>query len=399
MDIRSNEPYWLIKNAFESSYPSLQKSITTDVLVIGGGITGALITYQLLKEGREVVLVDRRDVCNGSSAASTAMLQYEIDVPLYKLIEQRGEETAISSYKNCEKAIYDLENIVEEIDSNCHFEIRKSVYFASDKDGEKMLEKEFRTRQKFGFAVEWLNRNQLHDLGLDARVAIQSDSGGNFDPYKFTYDLLALCAKKGATIFDRTEIRKTRQKGDKMIAVTPDKLKIQANHIIHCTGYESVKTIAKKIVNLKSTYALASEAFEELPYPFRNHIFWDTSSPYFYFRGTADNRVIAGGGDEKFKNATKRDALLNKKWDFLTKHFKRYFPGIDFTPDYIWAGTFGETEDGLPYLGRPNPEINEHYVLGFGGNGITYSVMAMDAILDSLNHRDHIFLTDYGFDR
>lgn len=399
MDLRSNEPYWLVKNSFENSYPSLQKSITTDVLVIGGGITGALITYQLLKEGREVVLVDRRDVCNGSSAASTAMLQYEIDVPLFQLIEQRGEPTAVSSYKNCEKAIFGLKNIVGETGSKCHFEFRKSVYFTAGKHEEKMLEKEFHARQKFGFAVEWLNRNQLHDLGLDAHVAIQSASGANFDPYKFTYDLLALCTKKGAEIFDRTEIKKTRQKGDKMIAITPEKLKIQANHIIHCTGYESVKTISKKIVNLKSTYALASEAFEELPQPFHNHIYWDTSSPYFYFRGTADNRVIAGGGDEKFKNATRRDALLYKKKDFLTRHFKRYFPGTTFNPDYIWAGTFGETKDGLPYIGRPKPEINEHYVLGFGGNGITYSVMAMDAIGASMNHTDHLFLTDYSFDR
>jgi glycine/D-amino acid oxidase-like deaminating enzyme len=399
MDIRSNEPYWLIKNAFENSYPSLQESITTDVLVIGGGITGALITYQLLKEGREVVLIDRRDVCNGSSAASTAMLQYEIDVPLHELIHQRGEATAVRSYKNCEKAIYDLKKIVAEIDSNCHFEIRKSVYFTNDKEGEKMLKKEFHTRQKFGFAVEWLDKKHLKSLGLKARAAIQSESGAVFDPYKFTNDLLRLCAKKEATIYDRSEIKKTRQKDGKMLAITPEKLTIQANHIVHCTGYESVQRLSKKTANLKSTYALASEAFEELPAPFRNHIYWDTASPYHYFRGTSDNRVISGGGDERFKNATKRDALLNKKRDSLTKQFRRFFPDISFKPDYVWAGTFGETEDGLPYLGRPNPEIDEHYVLGFGGNGITYSVMAMDAILDSLNHRDHIFLTDYGFDR
>ena len=399
MNLRSNEPYWLVKNAFENSYPSLQKSTATDVLVIGGGITGALITYQLVNEGREVVLVDRRDVCSGSSAVTTAMLQYEIDVPLFQLIEQRGEATAVSSYKNCEKAIFDLKKIVEETGSKCHFELKKSIYFTADKGDEKMLEEEFRARKKFGFSVEWLDRNQLKDLGLIARVAIQSDSGAVFDPYKFTCDLLGLCAKKGATIFDRTEIKKIRPRPGKMIATTPEKLTIEANHIIHCTGYESVKTVSKKFVNLKSTYALASEAFEALPFPFKNHIFWDTSSPYFYFRGTADNRVIAGGGDEPFKNTTKRDALLNKKREFLTRQFNRYFPDISFAPDYIWAGTFGETKDGLPFIGRPKPEINEHYVLGFGGNGITYSVMAMDAIIDSMNHNNHIFLNDYGFDR
>jgi len=99
VDLRSNEPYWLIKNSLNQSYPSLDKSIETDILVIGCGITGALIAWQLIKEGKEVVLVDRRDVCNGSSAVSTALLQYEIDVPLHLLIKQRGIETALSSYK------------------------------------------------------------------------------------------------------------------------------------------------------------------------------------------------------------------------------------------------------------------------------------------------------------
>jgi glycine/D-amino acid oxidase-like deaminating enzyme len=53
----------------------------------------------------------------------------------------------------------------------------------------------------------------------------------------------------------------------------------------------------------------------------------------------------------------------------------------------------------VPFIGRPKPEINEHYVLGFGGNGITYSVMVMDAINDSIHHTNHRFLDDYRFER
>lgn len=399
MDIRSNEPYWLKKNAFKKSYPSLDRSISTEILVIGGGITGALIAYQLLKEGKEVVLVDRRDVCNGSSAVSTAMLQYEIDVPLHQLIQQRGEDVAVSSYKSCEKAIFDLGKIVKEINSKCHFEPKKSVYFTSSRRDIKMLNAEYLARKKYGFQVDWLEKDQLADLGLNARAAIISESGAVMDPYKLTYDLVKRCAKKGAPIFDRTEITDIQQKDDKMLATTAEKHVIEAHHVIHCTGYESVNTLSKKIVDLKSTYAMASEVTKDFPAALENHIFWDTSTPYSYFRGTSDKRIIVGGGDVKFKNAKARDALMNKKWDYLCKKMEESFPEVHFKPDYIWAGTFGETSDGLPYIGRPNPEINEHYVLGFGGNGITYSVMAMDAIVNSLNHQPHRYLNDYRFDR
>lgn len=399
MDLRSNEPYWLIKNAFNQSYPSLDKSIETDILVIGSGITGALIAWQLIKEGKEVVLVDRRDVCNGSSAVSTALLQYEVDVPLHQLIDQRGVEIAVTSYENCETAIYDLKKIVDEIQSECHFEFKKSIYFTSAREDIKKLETEFNSRKAHGFSVKWLDEDALQKLGLKAYGGIESASGAVMDPYRFTHDLLMFCAKKGARIFDRTEITDIKHANKKLLAITQEKQTIKANHIIHCTGYESEKTLSEKVANLKSTYALASEAFENLPLAFQDHIYWDTSSPYHYFRATSDNRVIVGGGDENFKNATKRDALLDKKWNYLGKQFHKCFPAIDFKPDYIWAGTFGETKDGLPFIGRPKPEINEHYVLGFGGNGITYSVMAMDAINDSIHHKNHRFLDYYRFDR
>ncbi len=400
MDLRSNEPYWLIKNAFLKSYPSLDKSISTDILVIGGGITGALIAHKLLQEGKDVVLVDKRVVCNGSSTASTGMLQYEIDVPLYNLIEQRGINCAVSSYRNCEKAIFEIKNIIDDIKSNCPFEFKKSIYFTPTRKGIKDIKEEFNARKKYGFKVSWLDKEALKKLGLDAYAGIESTSGAIVDPYKFAYDLLEYCSENGMQIYDRTEIQEIKNEGNQFTAKTQDEFSIQANHIIHCTGYESVNTLKdKNIVNLLSTYALASEVYTELPKGFKNHIYWDNSAPYYYFRTTSEGRIIIGGCDEKFKNAIKRDSLLSKKQNKLTKQFQKYFPDIHFKADYIWAGTFGETDDGLPYFGRPYPEINEHYILGFGGNGITYSVMARDAILHSLNHTNHPFLDDYSFGR
>ena len=60
---------------------------------------------------------------------------------------------------------------------------------------------------------------------------------------------------------------------------------------------------------------------------------------------------------------------------------------------------FGETKDGLPYFGKPDPDKNEHYVLGFGGNGITFSVIAMNSILDSINNKKNKDLEYYKFKR
>ncbi len=398
MNIRSNEPFWLIKNALPESYPSLQKDISTDILIIGAGITGALIAYQLLKEGKKVVMVDRRDVCNGSTAASTAMLQYEVDMPLHELIELRGLTPAVSSYKSCEKAIFDLQKIVKEIKSDCGFTLKKSVYFCTSKKEEDFLLKEFNARKEHGFKVIWLEKEALEKSGLKAYAAIESASGAVMDTYKFANDLLQHCSEKGLQIFDRTEISAIKKK-DGMFVAKANEFSIEAHHIIHCSGYESTETLKEDIVKLKSTYALASEAFEKIPMAFKNHIYWNTSSPYLYFRSTDDGRIIMGGGDVEFKNAKGRDALLPKKEKSLVKDFKKCFPDISFVLDYSWAGTFGETKDGLPYFGKPDPDKNEHYILGFGGNGITFSVMGMEAIVNSVENTPHPFLEYYKFKR
>lgn len=399
MKLRSTETFWPLKNAMKTSYPSIDTDINTAILIIGGGITGALTAYKLINEGKKIVLVDRRDVANGSTAASTALLQYEIDVSLHELIKLRGLGCAVDSYRNGKKAIFDLRAIIDTIGSDCEFEFKKSIYFSSYLKDLPFLKNEYKSRKEHGFDVNWLEKYELKKMGLNALAAIESTTAAVMDPFKLANDLLIYCQKKGMQIFDRTNITSIQHQKGKCIAHTENKHLIIADHVIHCSGYESTETVKEKIVDLKSTYVVASESIPKLPPAFKNAIFWDTSKPYLYFRATNDNRIIAGGGDEEFKDAKKRDKLLQKKETYLLRQFQKKFPNIDFKLDYSWAGTFGETKDGLPYFGKPNPEINEHYILGFGGNGITFSVIGMNSILDSINKKKNQDLEYYRFGR
>lgn len=400
MDVRSNEPYWLIKNSLGKSYPSLQENIDCPIVILGAGITASLIAYRLISEKKKVVILDRRDVFNGSSAASTAMLQYEIDVPLHKLIPQIGLTKAVSSYKSCENAIFDLEKIVKDVKSDCDFQRKNSVYFTTNKKDIDFIKDEFAARQEHGFEVSLLEKEDLKKLGIpNGLLGIKSKSGAVMDPYELAKDLLHYSSKKGLTIYDRTNVENIKYHKDCIELKTDNGVSIKTQQLIHCTGYESVETVKEDIVKLKSTFALASEALSKLPAAFKENIFWNTDDPYLYFRSTADNRIIMGGGDEDFKNAKRRDAYLPRKAKSLVKAFNKTFPEIPFVLDYSWAGTFGETKDGLPYMGKPDPEKNEHYILGFGGNGITFSVMGMDAIVASLNNEPHEFLEYYKFGR
>ena len=120
--------------------------------------------------------------------------------------------------------------------------------------------------------------------------------------------------------------------------------------------------------------------------------------PYLYIRTTKDNRIIVGGRDEEFYDPEKRDQLLPGKRQKLEADFKKLFPEIPFQTDFAWAGTFGETKDSLPYMGYyDHPRIL--FALGYGGNGITFSVAAAKILSKVILGKKNKDLTLFSFDR
>ena len=113
------------------AFPPLQADLRCDVAVIGGGITGALIADELAGHGHEVVLIEQRDIGWGSSSASTALLQYEIDTHMVDLAKQYGEADAALAYGQCAEAIAMLQ---DEGTRSCETSTSPgcdSLYFAS----------------------------------------------------------------------------------------------------------------------------------------------------------------------------------------------------------------------------------------------------------------------------
>lgn len=400
MRLRSKETYWLLKNGLITSYPSLHQDITCDVLIIGGGITGSLMAYQLSKEGYKTVLVDKRDIGMGSTSATTAMIQYEIDEPLYSLIDKVGEHAAVDSYRAGVSVIDQLEMIVKSVNSDCSFTRKQSLFIAHSKKDLEWLIKEYETRKKFDFHVIWLTQDDLKtQFGVVGEGGILSKAGASMDAYRLTHDLLAFCIKNyRLSVYDHTAIEKVLYNPLSNIAFSDNKNTITCAKLIYASGYETHTIIKKKIVDLISTYAIVSEPLK-IPAVMLNTLIWNTQDPYLYARTTSDNRILVGGGDVNFKNAIRRDRLLDQKELFLLESFQKLMPAIKIIPDFTWAGTFGVTKDALPYIGPHHDFPNTYFVLGFGGNGITFSTMAMSIISDAIKGESNKFLEYYRFNR
>src|SRR5205085_10336928 len=118
------------------------------------------------------------------------------------------------------------------------------------------------------------------------------------------------------------------------------------------SGYEAAQLLPVRVTAFRSTFALASEPLTAFPgWPTGLPVIWETGDPYLYLRTTGDRRIILGGGDEPFRDPVARDRLLNAKVMMLCRRFHQMFPRIQLEVATAWAGTFGQTSDGLPFIG------------------------------------------------
>ena len=399
MDLTSGYPYWLIKNGLPRTYPKLEEAVKTDVVVIGGGISGALTAYYLINSGISCVVVDARTIGLGSTCASTSLLQYELDKPLSALTKQIGPAPAIRAYTLCYDAIDTLEQIAKKIKFN-EFKRSGSLFFAKNKKDIRLIENEFSAREKAGFEVRLMGTEEIKkEYGFSPPGGIFSSQAATTNAYMLTHFLLQSGTGKGLRVYNRTVINGISYTKRGVNLTTENGYSIRAKKIVNAAGYEVTEFIAKKIVKLDSTYAIASEPIQRQKIQWKNDILWNTDDPYLYMRLTDDNRIIAGGRDEPYYNPAARDKLIRKKTRQLKNDFAKLFPEIEFIPEFSWCGTFGSTKDALPYIGTYDKTPHTYYALGFGGNGITFSVIAAEIIRDLITGRKNRDAQLFAFDR
>ncbi len=401
MDLLSSTPFWPIQDGLPASYPALAGDAACEVAVLGAGISGALAAWHLAEAGVDTIVLDRRDVAHGSTAGSTSLLQYEIYEPLHRLARRFGPERAARCYHRCRDAIDAIGRIVGRRGLDCAFERKQSLFLASHRGHLGRLEREFAARRAAGFAVEWWSRGRLRaESSLPHPAGILSRDGGQLDSYRFTHGLLAAAERRGARIHDRTAVTRTQFRARGVELRTAGGARVRARHLVIATGYEAESFLPTPHTSLQSTFALVSEPLAGFPgWPARRCLIWETADPYVYLRTTPDDRVLLGGYDEPFRDPRARDRLLPAKTAALVRRFRQLFPGIPLPVAYAWAGTFARTDDGLPFIGRHPGVPHAWFALGFGGNGITYSLLAAEYIRDQVLGRPNADAELFGFGR
>ena len=274
----------------------------------------------------------------------------------------------------------------------------KSLQVAHSEKAVADLEKEYNYRKAYGFRVEWLSTEEisvrynmashpgiLSEEGIDRRISCSARTDQS-QSCRRNAGVRPYC---GERISIRTGSREDHHRRG---------FSIRSKRIVFCTGFETLRMFRKKYADVISTFACVSEQSFNLYPQLKDLLIWDTADPYIYIRTTDDGRLLVGGEDIPYKYNPVSEKMKGKKRDKLIKKIQKLFPTLTFLEDYTWAGAFGVTKDGLPFIG--NTPISQMPSLSWDSWQRHHLLCAgMELVLKILAGEDHPLLHYYRFDR
>lgn len=386
LDLRSGRSLWELTARPSPPTVPLVGTIKADVVIVGAGITGSFIAERLTRAGRDVLLLDRHEPGRASTAASTALLQWEIDAPMLELEDSLGFEAAAGIYRRSFAAVTQIGRLVSGLHLDCDFVPRPAIYLAGNEWDATDLREEERLRRSSSLPSEWVEQQRLaSSYGFLREAALVSEGSAEADPMKLASGLLTTALARrntgaGARIAAPCQVIGYDSDVTGVTVTTGDGLEVVAEALILANGYEMPSFIPTDVYRVVSTWALATH-----PQPHRalwpdRALVWEASDPYCYMRTSMAGSIIIGGEDEPITDADARDALLPTKVDRLLSKLSGFIPSAETGVAAKWSGFFSETEDGLPMIGRVPGMPRTFAAFGYGGNGITFSAIAADMI-------------------
>lgn len=399
MELYSGIPFWLIRNSLWDCHNPLTQNVRVPVAVIGSGITGALVAHHLCESGIECAVFDKRDISTGSSVASTALLQYEIDMAMCRMQDKIGLEHTVIAYRSCLQSIKDLARMIQKTGIEASFEKRPSLYLASDRKGEKMLREEAAIRGEFGLPGELLEHEDLtRRFAIDRPAALTNNASAQIDPHRTAVELLKYDKRHySLPIYSHTAIIRWEEFPGHYVLETDRGYRIECEYVIIAAGFEAQPFLPPNKVKFTTTFALISDPVDPATLWPEKALIWETRRPYLYLR-TFGDRMIAGGEDESITDPRIRERMAPGKIATVEKKVRRLFPELEFSTGWSWSGTFSSTPDALPIIGPTGDHPRMLFALGYGGNGITFSMIAAQMLVRKIkgipDPREKVFTPD-----
>jgi glycine/D-amino acid oxidase-like deaminating enzyme/nitrite reductase/ring-hydroxylating ferredoxin subunit len=379
---------WMSTKVMEDA-PSLPRSESTEIVIVGSGIAGMSVAYELVKAGKDVVILDRGPIGKGMTSRTTAHLTAQCDDGFHEMIGRRGEELARSWYESQAASIDRIETNQRELHIDCDFRRLEGYLFQAPETEPEMLDREYEATKKVGMPV--FQEKGVPFGGQAATPTLRYPNQATFHPLKYLAGIAAAIRKAGGRFYAESTVERVEEDANGVQVTTT------AGHVI---GAKQAVVATNSPINDRyaihtkqapyRTYAMAfSIAHDRLP----DGLYWDTFDPYHYVRlqpGGGSDILIVGGEDHKTGEADDAERRFTR----LEAWMRSLLPDLG-RELHRWSGQIQDTIDFAGFIGR-NPGSKRSYVVtGDSGQGMTHGSVAGILISDLILKGDSPWIAVY----
>ena len=381
-------PLWFRGLEDSTEFSKLTDDISTEVVIIGGGIAGMSAAYLLSKVGKEVVMLEDGCIASGESGRTTAHITHALDDRYYSLENKHGINGSKLAADSHTAAINLIDSTVKEEAIDCDFERIDGYLFLDATDNIRSLERELEAAHNAGLKDVRMERDSpLKSKDISPCLCFPRQA--QFQPLRYIFGLAkAISSKYGAKIYTETHASEVQSENQKVGIKTSDGHKVTATSAILATNAPIVDKVSKIYDKQKAyrTYAIATDIRKDaIP----KALYWDTGNqkskedvkPYHYVRIQKKNNddkydSLIVGGEDHTTGSVKNEKEIDHRFERLDNWMRNRFP-VEKSLSYKWSGQIMEPEDGLAFIGvNPGPDKGIYIATGDSGNGMTHGTIA-----------------------
>jgi glycine/D-amino acid oxidase-like deaminating enzyme len=363
------------------AHPRQRGPLKSDVVIIGGGLTGCATAYAFAVAGIKIVLVEAGQVGRANSGSSSGWISEDPGVPFADLEKALGARGARRAWQGWRRAALDFAALLRRLDVKCYLEARPAVTVAIAADQVARLTREQQARRKAGLDAPLLKASAIKsEVGLDAAAGLRAKDGATVDPYRACLGLAAAAAQRGAVLFERSPVQKVTF-NRRTVEVFTAGGSIRANRVVVATGMPTAlfKSLARhfwfRTTYLVQTAPVAAKIRHELGR--RNAVVRDCGHPPHMVRWLGDDRLLVSGADGDAPPPRLRDKTILQRTGQLMYELSTLYPDISgVQPEYGWAADYARSGDGLPCIGAHRNFPHHLFAFGDASHSVTGAYLA-----------------------
>ncbi len=402
------QPIWTSRFAASRrpAFPKQRGTLHSDVVVVGGGLTGCAIAYAFASAGISTVVLEEDRIARASTAGSSGLLRPDPAAAFRDAAERYGLRDARTLWQATRRSALDFAAALRRIGIRCDVTPADALTVArASRDLERPLRREHDARRDAGLEVAWLASSALaREAAVDFGIAaIRTRDGAQMDPYRAAIGLAAAAAQRGAQIFENTSATRIRA-GRKHVEVRTASGTITAESVIVATGYPPADLRGlRRHFDRELHYCVATEplgavtrravgrraaSIEDLE-PSKHTLRW--------MKG--DAILFCGGAQPNLPERSRRKGVKQRAWQLMYE-LSLVYPAVSgIQPTHAWDLSVARTVDGLPYLGTHRNYPRHLFALGIDPHRLGYCWLAARLLLRRYQGTPEKSDAPFGFSR